>query len=258
MLFRSNEGLLLQASAGIPASNPITLLTVSVEGAPVNPPMDFIQNEADFPKFPAFLVDIPESEIHLRREVVFGPGNSTIDGKSFDDRQINQAMLLNTSEEWTVKNQANDKSHPFHIHINPFQIVELFEPNSPEATTKGGPCFVDPNDPSTFKPCPSRQPKAPYVWWDTFAIPAGQQISIPASTCTERDKCPSQLQPYIKCTQGNSPPCTEFIPGWFKMRSSFVDFTGQYVLHCHILIHEDRGMMQLVEVVPDTTEYTHH
>ena len=47
------------------------------------------------------------------------------------------------------------------------------------------------------------------------------------------------------------------IPGYFKMRSRFVDFTGTYVLHCHILIHEDRGMMQLVEVVTDKPPYVH-
>lgn len=38
------------------------------------------------------------------------------------------------------------------------------------------------------------------------------------------------------------------IAGYFTMRSRFVDFTGQYVLHCHILAHEDRAMMELVEV----------
>ena len=253
-----NAGLLLQSTAGIPAEKPVTLLTVSVEGDPVNPPMNFIQNQADFPKLPAFLDDIPDTEITHERQVVFGPGNNTIDGKSFNDHHIDQAMLLNSAEEWTVENQANDKSHPFHIHINPFQIVALFEPNSPEATTPGNPCYVDPNHPDTWKPCPSRQPKAPFVWWDTFAIPTGQQIKLSASTCTTVSQCPPQLRRYITCTSGNNPTCTETIPGWFKMRSRFVDFTGQYVLHCHILIHEDRGMMQLIEVVPDTSEYTHH
>ena len=47
------------------------------------------------------------------------------------------------------------------------------------------------------------------------------------------------------------------VPGYFKMRSRFVDFTGQYVIHCHILAHEDRGMMTVVEVVPFTTAYSH-
>ena len=41
------------------------------------------------------------------------------------------------------------------------------------------------------------------------------------------------------------------------MRSRFVDFTGTYVIHCHILAHEDRGMMTVVEVVPFTTPYSH-
>jgi len=264
-----NQATFVQSVNGTPvigADKPITLLTVSVEGAPVTPPMDFIQNEADFPKLPAFLDDIPKHDISRRRDVVFGGGNSTIDGRSFNDQHIDQVMLLNTDEEWTVENQANDKSHPFHIHINPFQIVELFEPNSPEATTPGNPCYVDPNNPATFTPCPSRQPQAPFVWWDTFAIPTGQQIAL---TCTAVANCPPAIQPYVQCP---NPPqqypagapyasktiCTEVIPGWFKMRTRFVDFTGQYVLHCHILIHEDRGMMQLIEVVPDTTLYTHH
>lgn len=42
------------------------------------------------------------------------------------------------------------------------------------------------------------------------------------------------------------------------MRSRFADHPGQYVLHCHILAYEDRGMMQLIEVVPNTTILKHH
>jgi len=32
------------------------------------------------------------------------------------------------------------------------------------------------------------------------------------------------------------------------IRSRFEDFTGRFVLHCHILNHEDIGMMQQIEV----------
>jgi suppressor of ftsI len=28
----------------------------------------------------------------------------------------------------------------------------------------------------------------------------------------------------------------------------FVDFTGEYVYHCHILAHEDNGMMGTVKI----------
>ena len=34
------------------------------------------------------------------------------------------------------------------------------------------------------------------------------------------------------------------------IRIRFTDFTGKFVFHCHILNHEDNGMMAVVEVVP--------
>ncbi|MDJ0590617.1 MAG: multicopper oxidase family protein [Pleurocapsa sp. MO_226.B13] len=33
------------------------------------------------------------------------------------------------------------------------------------------------------------------------------------------------------------------------IRTRYTDFTGKFVLHCHILDHEDQGMMQAVEIV---------
>ena len=33
----------------------------------------------------------------------------------------------------------------------------------------------------------------------------------------------------------------------FRMR--FLHYTGRYVMHCHMLVHEDMGMMQGVTVV---------
>jgi FtsP/CotA-like multicopper oxidase with cupredoxin domain len=45
---------------------------------------------------------------------------------------------------------------------------------------------------------------------------------------------------------------TIMVPHWQKIttRTHYKEFTGQFVLHCHILSHEDLGMMQLVEIVP--------
>jgi FtsP/CotA-like multicopper oxidase with cupredoxin domain len=34
------------------------------------------------------------------------------------------------------------------------------------------------------------------------------------------------------------------------IRQQFLDFTGKFVLHCHVVFHEDFGMMLTVEVVP--------
>jgi FtsP/CotA-like multicopper oxidase with cupredoxin domain len=182
----------------------------------------------------------------------------TIDGHKFDGN-VGKVVLLNTAEEWKIENRTVNGAvqqgavtttdppgvvdHPFHIHINPFQITEFFDPNEVlpgtstykyvfQAPAGTGQCLLDINRPETWKPC-DPQPKTNLIWWDVFAIPSARAVFI------------------------NNNSQAVVVPGYFKMRSRFVDFTGQYVIHCHILAHEDRGMMTVVEVVPFTTAYSH-
>jgi FtsP/CotA-like multicopper oxidase with cupredoxin domain len=54
------------------------------------------------------------------------------------------------------------------------------------------------------------------------------------------------------------PATNKVQPGYIKMRTHFADFAGKFVNHCHILAHEDRGMMQLIEVVDNKTVVRHH
>jgi len=257
------------------SANPAPLLTVNVDNTKpaAQPQMPFIDH-ASYPPFPDFLEDIPASEVHVHRELVFNtvsnpnpnppphsrnaaPNNSHfINDKQFTDSHVDQVMLLDSAEEWKVLNLTvlgTTPWHPFHIHINPFQITEVFDPHSADAA-KGGKCYADPANPATWKPCPDASPTKDFIWWDVFGIPAGRQDPL---TCTTKDKCPEAVRDQVSCP-GNGEPCTIIIPGYFKMRTRFSDFTGQYVLHCHILAHEDRGMMELVEVVPNTTIYGHH
>ena len=155
----------------------------------------------------------------------------TINGKKFGDT-IDQAMLLNTNEEWKIINTtANVRGppgaimHPFHIHINPFQIVEMFDPYDKRYVFKAA--DYDRRERIATSIPPTRRPgnrarvtasSPPFVWWDVFGIPGARVDPIPRGT--------------------------NVIPGYFKIRSRFADYPGHYVLHCHILAHEDRGMMQ--------------
>ena len=77
----------------------------------------------------------------------------------------------------------------------------------------------DPAVPATDTIVPTND-QPPRIWWDVFPIPSGRNFTFNGT---------SQL-----------------VPGHFRMRSRFVDFPGEYVIHCHILAHEDRGMMALV------------
>jgi FtsP/CotA-like multicopper oxidase with cupredoxin domain len=223
------------------------ILFLEVAGTAMS--MDFPTNRDDFPKMPDYLDDIGENQIRLWRKVVYGwekgrqgagrnasnaAPHYTIDGKQFEDGIVNQAMLLDSAEEWTIWNETS-VAHPFHIHVNPFQIVEVYDPN-----TMTKPVRITNDMAAAQKKYGDTKTlvQGPAVWWDNFAIPIAKTVSGKV----ELD------------------PNTGFAaqPGYFIMRSRFVDFTGQYVQHCHILAHEDRGMMQLLEVVPNKTTVKHH
>jgi FtsP/CotA-like multicopper oxidase with cupredoxin domain len=232
------------------SARPVVLLQMLVpEGVPpvTGPRSQFIPNA---PKQPDFLKNIADGEVQGTRTVKFatpvGPlfSSHTVNGYKFGDgKQQPVKVTLNTVEEWKVMNytfpaQTTAISHPFHIHLNPFQIVEVFDPNQTVNSRKLGQtvpkyvpngqvqddkvqCGIDPKVESTWKDCHNPiDLSKPQVWWDVFPIPSGN-------------------------TYG-----TDNVPGFFRMRSRFVDFPGQYVIHCHILAHEDRGMMAIVQLVP--------
>jgi hypothetical protein len=46
--------------------------------------------------------------------------------------------------------------------------------------------------------------------------------------------------------------------GRVVFRSRFADYVGRWVNHCHILMHEDHGMMQAVETVPRAADANYH
>ena len=280
-------------------AQPLTLLSVSVSGQPVDPKSNGAQFIPNAPHFPSFLKDIADDEIKATKTVVFGttppqnppaqPAVHTIDHKQFDG-EVGQVVLLNTAEEWKVVNETFGPkiAHPFHIHINPFQVTEVFDPNASVTVTytdpKTGKPIIDPKtkqpltavvqqyvfdqnalykssnaafqkqvrakqcllnplgDPGSWKPCGPAFVNKDNIWWDVFPIPSGAKATDAAGNPINNPQTGKQVQ----------------VPGYFKMRSRFVDFPGFYVIHCHILAHEDRGMMTIVEVAPARTPYSHH
>jgi FtsP/CotA-like multicopper oxidase with cupredoxin domain len=168
------------------------LARVVVAGEPL-----LMKLPAALPKPP--LETIRDSEITGRRTLVFGatePQNNvaghwqeyafTVDGKIFDPARIDQRVRLGAVEEWTIRNTHRHDDHMFHIHTNPFQVIEI-----------GG------------------QPQVDRTWRDTVVVP----------------------QP----AKGGST----------VIRSRFLDYTGVFMMHCHMMNHEELGMMQAVEVYKD-------
>lgn len=152
------------------------------------------------PSFPAFLTDIKPGEVKGTKTVTFAStppiAQHTIDGKKFNG-EVGEVVLLNNVEEWKVHNRTFGAippvqgppmiSHPFHIHINPFQVVEVFNP-AETITVNGqtvrryvfdnsnlqpGQCYLDPNgNPDDYKPCSPSPAQSNLIWWDVFPIPS--------------------------------------------------------------------------------------
>jgi len=120
------------------------------------------------------------------RQIVDSVGRGRTNHEVADELELSHKTV-----EWTLMNK-DVFQHPFHIHVNPFQVVAVN----------------------------ARRVDQP-VWWDTFALP-------PRDTTTGQ---PSTVQ--------------------IRMRFRS-DVTGKTVFHCHILPHEDNGMMSIFELVAGT------
>ena len=153
----------------LPKANQVTLIQVSVTGQPAKGRLsEFIDRER-FPRQPRFLTNITDAEVTggtgdggpvgtvaNPRVITFAstppsftatptPGQTygmhTINGQKFDENNPKDVipLTLGTVEEWKIVNASYGPliSHPFHIHINPFQILEVFSPNEQVVTSKG-------------------------------------------------------------------------------------------------------------------------
>ncbi len=130
---------------------------------------------------PSDLNDLP---VDRNRTLIFSSdveeNRYMINGNTFDPKRVDQLVHLGDIEEWTLKSMDDDE-HPFHIHVNDFQVISV-----------------------------NGQPYKAHGLQDTVLIPPHGEVVI---------------------------------------RIPFKDFEGKFVYHCHILFHEDGGMMGVVRVV---------
>lgn len=137
------------------------------------------------------------------------PAQFQIDGKPFKPERIDRNLELGRTDEWILTSKF--ASHPFHIHVNPFQIVAVYDPNGKDVS---GINAVDDYE---------------------NAAPDPQYIGLKGSW---KDTI------WVKNVKGAS----------YKVvvRTKYERYIGDFVLHCHILDHEDQGMMQNIRIsLPD-------
>lgn len=136
----------------------------------------------ELPAPTGMLPTITTGEVQARKIIKFSeegrnPTKFLIEDKCYEPGLLMPKfdVKLNGVEQWTLVN-TSEFPHPFHIHVNAFQIWDGDRPG---------------------------------IWRDTVVIPPGGQVVI---------------------------------------RTRFERFDGAFVTHCHILTHEDLGMMQNVRI----------
>jgi L-ascorbate oxidase len=119
--------------------------------------------------------------------------------KPYDPAVMDRTLKLGSVDEWTMKSRI--ASHPFHIHVNPFQIVKILDADGHDVSETGEPASGD-----------MQYADLKGEWKDSIFVKQDYTV---------------------------------------VMRTKYQKFTGKFVLHCHILDHEDQGMMENVEITED-------
>jgi FtsP/CotA-like multicopper oxidase with cupredoxin domain len=157
-----------------------------------------------------------DGPVNQRQPTVFNVGVTngalqfTIDNKIYDPSRVDYAPKLGTTDEWQLQAGASG-GHVFHIHVNPFEVVDIRNAS-------------------------------------------GQSIYDASGACTAAEIATGDTQ---YCTLHGVFLDTLFLkPGYtVVMRTRYEDFTGEFVMHCHILDHEDAGMMQNIAIVSPATAF---
>lgn len=107
-----------------------------------------------------------------------------VDNELYDEHASGKTVALGTAEQWAIQTTMTAEGHPFHVHVNHFEVLSIAGLAQPAGTIM-----------------------------DTVWVP-----KPPTDDGTTRSEA--------------------------IIRMRFVEWTGKSVYHCHILPHEDTGMMQ--------------
>ena len=188
-------------------------------------------------------------------------------------RGIPGLPVATTAEEWVLINNS-PTGHPFHIHINPFMVKEVgqasYEPfEGSKYCGQQSYCEQHPTNQACQPPTDTSTDDGGWGWVMRTIDPNPDPSSKP------EDSCSMTVPEGPKFLRGSNTMSwvvnnffdTIVIPphGYVRFRywmnvpqqngdgsqiADNVNRYGSWVYHCHILRHEDRGMMMIVGTQP--------
>ena len=169
---------------------------------------------APFVELPAPPPQQPQTAIFA----ITNKGQFQVNNASYDPTVVNITRQVNTTDDWvlSIADTPAAEPHIFHIHVNPFEVMDV--------TTAGS---------------------------------DGKPTSIFDKDGNCRTDLPSDKQGLFNqyCGMYHTFRDTIFVENGYQVhtRTHYETYIGEFVLHCHILDHEDAGMMLNISIVPDLT-----
>lgn len=177
----------------------LAMVVLKEKGSPVAKAMPSSASLAPLAPYPSLVEVTPTADlekVEFNIDVKATPTQFQIDGKAFDPMNIRE-LTLDKVQDWQLTSGL--ASHPFHIHVNHFQLID-------KST-----CLERDEDNNCVRWSDPEKFDHP-IWKDTYFVDFDEKTTI---------------------------------------RTVYKDFTGKFVIHCHILDHEDQGMMQSVEILQE-------
>ncbi len=128
--------------------------------------------------------------------------------------------VLGRPEVWVVAN-ASPELHNLHLHQGRFRLARSTDPGAPDSLATTGP-ITDPTQTLAGLFSPQAAPRL--AWHDSLPV---APYSLPDEAGTRVDGTTALYMPFFAPEQ-----------------------EGLYPVHCHILEHEDKGMMAAIMVLP--------
>ena len=138
------------------------------------------------------------------------------------DAPVTENIALDTTEQWNVLNFTGD-SHPIHLHLTQFQVVEKHHIDFVDADENGVPDDTNGNG----------------ITYAHYSASAGDEPNFTFADIWINDD-PIALRPEETGWQDT----VSVDPSAMMSIVAPFDKPGDYVWHCHILSHEDNEMMR--------------
>lgn len=143
-------------------------------------------------------------------------GAGVINGRPFTEERIQRVLQLGQLDRWSAMSASD--THVFHIHTNSFQVFQ--------------------------------RGQVPYdfpVWRDTLLVncaygmgPASCSYPWALTNASSGQRLTADAK--LPSAAGANGEVVQFL-------SMALDYTGDMVLHCHNVFHEDTGMMEFVSII---------